>query len=180
MSIRSVKRVHSAGIGAIRRIQNFVLVTTLETANKGLVQPYFEYCSPLWDTWGKLLKDKLQRFNHVLLEYSQVPSYDIRSADLIDSLSRQTIDDRRRCAKLILMYKILNDHTIPGLRNSFVWRNVDQTDNYLRNTATDLTLPKPKKEFLKRSFKFSGTSRGAMLWKPLPNEAKLAESISSD
>ena len=50
MSIRSVKRVYSAGIGAIRRIQNFVLVATLETANKDLVQPYFEYCSPLWDT----------------------------------------------------------------------------------------------------------------------------------
>ena len=81
------------------------------------------------------------------------------------------------------MYKIINDHTIPGLRNSFVRRNVDQTDNYLRNTATDLTLPKPKNEFLKRSFIFSGASRGAsrgaMLWKPLPNEAKLAESISS-
>ena len=180
MSIRSVKKVYSAGIGAIRRIQNFVLVATLETVNKGLVQPYFEYCSPLWDTWGKLLKDKLQQFQSRAARVLTGASYDIRSADLIDSLSRQTIDDRRRCAKLILMYKILNDHTIPGLRNSFVWRNVDQTDNYLRNTATDLTLPKPKKEFLKRSFKFSGTSRGAMLWKPLPNEAKLAESISSD
>ena len=52
-------------------------------------------------------------------------------------------------------------------------RNVDQTNYHLRNTATDLTLPKPK--FLKRSFKFSG----GMLWKQLPNEAKLAESMSS-
>ena len=25
-------------------------------------QPYFEYCFPLWGTCGKLLKDKLQRF----------------------------------------------------------------------------------------------------------------------
>ena len=69
------------------------------------------------------------------------------------------------------MYKIFNDHTAPVLRNSFVRRNVDQTNYHLRNTATDLTLPKPKREFLKRSFKFSG----AMLWNQLPNEAKLAE-----
>ena len=109
------------------------------------------------------MKDKLQRFQSRAARVLTGASYDIRSADLIDSLSRQTLDDRRRCAKLILMYKILNDHTIPGLRNSFVRRNVDQTDNYLRNTATDLTLPKPKKEFLIRSFKFSGASRGAML-----------------
>ena len=50
---------------------------------------------------------------------------------------------------------------------------VDQTDYHLRDSATDLRLPKPKREFLKRSFKYSG----AQLWNQLPNEAKLAESI---
>ena len=69
------------------------------------------------------------------------------------------------------MYKILNDDTAPNLRNSFA----DQTDYHLRNNATDLTLPKPKREFLRRSFRYSG----AMLWNRLPNEAKLAESIYS-
>jgi len=73
------------------------------------------------------------------------------------------------------MYKTLNDDTAPNLRSSFVRRNVDQTDYHLRNSATDLTLPKPKREFLKRSFKYSG----AMLWNQLLNEAKLAESIHS-
>ena len=74
------------------------------------------------------------------------------------------------------MPKILNDDTAPNLKNSFVRRNVDQTDYHLRNSATDLTLPKPKREFLKRSFKYSG----AMLWNQLPNEAKPAENIRSD
>ena len=46
----------------MRRIKNFVPVATLEIVHKGLFQPYFEDCSPLWDTCGKLLKDKLQRF----------------------------------------------------------------------------------------------------------------------
>ena len=53
-------------------------------------------------------------------------------------------------------------------------RNVAQTNYHPGNTATDLTLPQPKREFLKRSFKFSG----AMLWNQLPNETKLAESTS--
>ena len=52
----------SSGIGAIKRIKPFVPVHTLESIYKSLVQPYFDYCSPLWDTCGKLLKDKLQRF----------------------------------------------------------------------------------------------------------------------
>ena len=129
----------------------------------------------MWETCDKLLKDKLQRFQSHAARVLTGASYDIRSADIIDSLSWQTLDDRRALCKSVLMYKILNDHTAPRPKElaSFVRRNVDQTSYHLRNTATDLTLPKPK--FLKRSFKFSG----AMLWKQLPNEAKLAESISS-
>ena len=65
------------------------------------------------------------------------------------------------------------DYAVPGLRNSFLRRNVDQVNYHQRNRATDLTLPKLKKESLKRSFKFSG----AMLWNQLSNDAKLAVSI---
>ena len=72
------------------------------------------------------------------------------------------------------MYKILNDHIALVPRNSFVRRNVNQTNYHLRDTVTDLTLSKPKREFLKRSFKFSV----AMLWKQLLNKAKLAENSS--
>ena len=50
-----------------------------------------------------------------------------------------------------------------GLRCSFVRREIDQTNYHLRNTATDLTLPKPKREFLNQ----------------LSIEGKLAESLHS-
>lgn len=91
-----------------------------------------------------------------------------------DSLPWQTLDDRRRYAKSVLMYKILNDHIALVPRNSFVRRNVNQTNYHLCDTATDLTLSKPKREFLKTSFKFSV----AMLWNQLLNKAKLAENSS--
>jgi len=165
----------SEGIGAMRRIKSFVPVETLEKVYKSLVQPYFEYCSPLWDNGGKSLKDKLQRFQSRAARALTGANYDIRSADIIQILSCNTLDARRHRAKSTLIYKILNDDTAPNLRSSFVRRNVDQTDYHLRNSATDLTLPKRKKEFVKRSFKYSGT----MLWSQLPNEAKLAESIHS-
>ena len=72
-----------AGIGAMRRVKNFVPVATLEIVHKGLVQPYFEYCSPLWDTCGKLLKDKLQRNQSRAATVLTGASYDNRSANLI-------------------------------------------------------------------------------------------------
>ena len=90
-------------------------------------------------------------------------------------LSWDTFENRRTGAKSVLMYKILNDHTAPGLRGSFVSREIDQTNYYLRNTATDLSLPKPKREFLKKSLNYSG----AMLWNQLPIEGKLAKSLHS-
>ena len=49
----------STGIGAMRRIRPFVPSNSLEKVYKSLVQSYFDYCSPLWDNCGKLLKDKL-------------------------------------------------------------------------------------------------------------------------
>ena len=45
----------------------------------------------------------------------------------------------------------------------------------LRNSKTDLMLAKPKTEFLKRTFGYSG----ATLWNNLPQELKVAKSISS-
>ncbi len=153
----------------------YVQSSKIPVVYKSLVQPYFDYCSPLWDTCGKLLRDKLQRFQSRAARVLTGANYDTRSADLLNMLSWDTLENRRSGAKSVLMYKILNDHTAPGLRGSFVRREIDQTNYHLRNTATDLTIPKPKREFLKKSFKYSG----AMLWNQLPNEAKLAESPHS-
>ena len=159
----------SSGISAIKRIKPFVPV------HKSLVQPYFDYCSSLWDTCGKLLKDKLQRFHTRAARLILGANHDTHSVDLLNMLSWDTLENRRSGAKSVLMYKILNDHTAHGLRGSFVRREVDQTNYHLRNIATDLTLPKPNREFLKKSFKYSG----GVLWSQLSIEGKLAKSLHS-
>ena len=50
-----------AGIGVMRRMKPFVPLETLKLIYNALVQPYFDYCSPLWDSCGSGLRDKLQR-----------------------------------------------------------------------------------------------------------------------
>ena len=141
----------SAGTGAMRRIEPFVPVDTLEKVYKSLVQPYFGYCSPLWDNQGILLKDKLQRFQSCASRVRTGASYNVRSTDIIQTISWDTLDVRRLLAKSTWMYEIQNDDTAPNLRNSFLRRKADQTDYHLRNSATDLTLPRRTREFLKRS-----------------------------
>ncbi len=73
----------------------------------------------------------------------------------------------------VLLYKVLNDYTGPNLKESLIWRNTRQTNYDLRSSLTDLTLPKPNREFLKKSFNYSG----AKLWNSLPLDAKVAESV---
>ena len=50
---------------ALRRIKPVVPLCTLVIFYASLIQSYFNYCSPLWDTCCKQLKDKLQKFKAV-------------------------------------------------------------------------------------------------------------------
>ena len=47
---------------ALRRIKPVVPLYALVILYRSLIQCYFNYCSPLWDTCCKQLKDKLQKF----------------------------------------------------------------------------------------------------------------------
>ena len=47
-----------SGVGILRRTKPFVPQGSLVTLYKSLIQPYFHYCAPLWDTCDKALRDK--------------------------------------------------------------------------------------------------------------------------
>ena len=58
--IDSICRKVGSGIGIIKRVKSFVPYETLKNLYNSLVLPYFDYCSPLWDNCGSMLKEKLQ------------------------------------------------------------------------------------------------------------------------
>ena len=61
------------------------------------------------------------------------------------------------------MYKFLNEQSAPSLGEKFIKIKDLNTEYNLRSNYTDLALPKPKTNYLKRSFKYSD----AMLWNSL-------------
>ena len=63
------------------------------------------------------------------------------------------------------MYRILNNRVAPNLKEALICL-------FRRSRSTDLLVPIPKRDFLKRSFKYSG----AKLWNNLSTDAKLATS----
>ena len=94
--------------------------------------------------------------------------------DVLRSLDWENLETRWYSAKATFLYKVSNDSAAPTLKDSFIDRNISQNNYNLRNSQTDLSLPKPNREFLKISFKYSV----AYLWNNLPLEAQQAHSIS--
>jgi hypothetical protein len=92
-----------------------------------------------------------------------------------DNLNWKPLEERRNYLKFIFIYKILNGHTAPSLKEAFQFNNERHNTYNLRNRDTDLAPPMPKKEFGKRCFSYNG----ALHWNNLPHEAKNAESLSS-
>ena len=171
--IEAICKKVGAGIGMLKRIKPFVPAQMLQPIYSALIQPYFDYCSPLWDTCNKTLKDKLQKYQNRAARIIAGASYEIRSADVLQALEWEDLESRRIITKATLMYKILNDYSAPNLKKLLKRRNSLQTSYAIRNSQNDLDLPKPRREFLKKSFKYSGSR----LWNNLSLEAKEAQSI---
>ena len=161
-----------AGIGVVKQIKKYVPINTRQMIYRALIQPYFDYCSPLWDVCNKQLKDKLQNRAARIIASA---SYEIRSADVLRSLTWDNLESRRCTSKATFMFKVLTGCTGPNLKDSILRRNLIQTNYILRNSYTDLTLAQPKREFLQKRFKYSG----AKLWNSLLSDAKLTQSLHS-
>jgi hypothetical protein len=115
----------------------------------------------LWDTCGKVHKDKLRVLqNRAARVITAGARFDVNLANVLEDLQWSTLEVRRHRLKSVLMYKILNEQSAPSLREKFIKIKDLNREYNLGSNDTDLALPKPKTNYLKRSFKYSGV----MLW----------------
>ena len=85
---------------ALRRIKPVVPLCTLVTLYRSLIQLYFNYRSPLWDTCCKQRKDKLQTIQNRAGRIITGSSYEVRSADVLNNLKRKTLETRLFLSKV--------------------------------------------------------------------------------
>ena len=95
-------------------------------------------------------------------------SYEIDCADVLETLGWETLESRRQRMKSVFLYKILNDYTARDLKHSLVGSYPMPASYMLRSTGTDIALPKPRRKFLKKTFKYSV----AKLWNSLLEKQK--------
>ena len=116
----------------------------------------------------RLLKINFKNFKTVQRKIIAGVCFDTRSADVLRFLSWNELEERRRISKSLLICKILNDYTGRNLKESLIRRNIWQTNYDLRNSRTDLAVPKPKREFLKNVLIIVGQNCGTVFHR-MPN-----------
>ena len=101
-------------------------------------------------------------------------SFDTPSNQLIEKLGWKTINELIDIESKTMVFKSLNELAPPYLRSLFR-KNSQSTSYRLRNTSTDLRLPKKGIENGKKCFSF----RGVKLWNSLSAICKQAASLST-
>ena len=107
-----------------------------------------------------MLKEKLQKLQNRAARIMTGANYDVRSTDLLHAMSWKNLNDRHKMNKSVLMFKILNNHSAPNLKDKFITRDTNLSNYNLRNADINFSVPKPRTEYLKRVFDIVGLCYG--------------------
>ena len=165
------KKISSA-IGALKRIRPFITIDVANKIYKAIIQPHLDYCSTVWDGLGVTLLDKIQKLQNRAARIITQSSYYTSASSLLEELEWDNVSTRWKKQKEILMFKTLNNRAPEYLRNLFIDRN---THYNLRNAGGKLNLPRPRTDYLKRSFSYGG----AQLWNNLPESIRTIKSFKN-
>ena len=165
----------SSGIGALKKLKEFVDRDTLVLVYNALIQPHFDYCCEVWDELGKGLGERLQKLQNrvarVIMNFKNEHGQSILART---ALRWTSLEERRALMKAKLMYKTVNQLAPQRLCNIFQSSNTVNSYN-LRGSSTGLFIPRPRTEFFKKSFSYSG----AKLWNRIPENIRNSISYNS-
>ena len=125
----------------------------------------------MWDFLSNELTDKLQKLQNRAIRIIMKSDFYSSATALRLKLGWDSLYTRRKKLKAKLMFKTINKQAPEYLQDLF---KPFSTGYNLRDKANKLALPKPRTDFLKRSFCYSG----AQLWNSLPHDARAARSFS--
>ncbi len=170
--ITNITNKASRSLGFLNRNLHVKSRNIKEKAYLSLVRPQLEYATTVWDPYHQNQIDKVEKVQRraarfVTNQYSQRQSV----TDMLEELKWKSLQQRRKEARLIMFYKIVNDmvaidkdqHLTKPLRRS---RHTEEHAYTIQTTT---------KDFRKWSF-FPNTTKD---WNKLPPDIAQAESLES-
>ena len=164
--IDSISKKVSRGIGAIKLIKPYLPKKCLTQVYNALVQPYFDYCSLVWQNCKLELQSKLQKLQNRAARIITGDNWEIRSKDVLKKLNWLPLNQLPLTDTLLFMRKILKDEVPVSISDQFQLSVNNQYN--LRSNCTMLKLAKPRTNTLKRSFSY----HAAKTWNKLPTDLK--------
>ena len=126
---------------------------------------------PRLDGLSSYLCEKSQKLQNRAARVILQANCEVNSSLLLKTLKWDKLSLRRRKQKVIMLFKSLNGLAPVYLQDLFSERN---TEYDFRDSFRKLNrLPKPRTDYLKRSFGYSG----ALLWNSLPENIRAIRSI---
>ena len=154
----------SISIALLKRARPFVPRHTLIKMYNAFVLPHFNYCSTIWNDGSCTIINKLSKLQRRAARVITSSTYDIRSSQILKDHNWKPIEVDLKNRETVMTFKVLTGQGPDYLQQLFTECN---NDNYsLRSNNTKLALPKPRTNFLKRSFSY----RAAMSWNELSND----------
>jgi len=161
----------TTGLAILKRLGSILPLETRLCMYRALILPYFDYCSSIWDSTSKGMSDKLQRLQNRSARIIKQKNYETRSKVLLDELGWEKLEYRRTRKLAIIMYKIYTDLSPSYLKDIFT-STTDIHSYNLRNSSSNLHIPRPKSKAGKCTFHY----RGSVLWNKIPAEARVQHS----
>ena len=153
--IKAVSSKVSRAIGFLRHAKSFLPKETLQTLYTGIVEPHFRYCCSVWGCAALTEINQLQKLQNRAARIITNSSFDAPGKPLIEVMGWKTIDELITCESKTMVFKSLNQLAPEYLCGLFT-RNSLCSSYILRNSETDLRLPKKRSSNGQRCFSYTG------------------------
>ena len=139
----------------------------MQTLYTGIVEPHFRYCRSVRGCAASTEINQLQKLQNRAARIITNSSFDAPGRPLTEEMGWKTIDELITCESKTMVFKSLNQLAPEYLCGLFT-RNSLCSLYSLRNTGTDLRLPKKRSSNGQRCFSY----RGAKLWNGKPSQRR--------
>ena len=138
--VDSIAKNLTSCIGAIRRIREFVDRETVVAVHNAILQPHFNYCSEVWDTFGEGLSKRLQKLQkkgsaRIIIYMSNETPHQ----EPLKALGWEILEIQRSKAKTKYMFRVVNG-MVPACLTDLFTRKQDVTNYSFRGSSTSLQL----------------------------------------
>ena len=170
--IKNIQTKISRALGLLKYAKRYIPTSTLNDMYKGIVEPHLNYCCSVWGSCGTTRLDKLQKLQNREARIVTNSDFETSAAPLIHELGWSTVEALIHRETSTMAFKCLNNLAPEYLSGCFS-KLSDCHNRSLRNSKTDLLLPRMRTSCGQQSFAY----RGAKVWNELDLESKLAPSI---